>query len=357
VSGGWEAAWYPEGGRASPAARLLTPFSWLFGAGVAARSALYDAGLLRPVRVEGLHVISVGNLTVGGSGKTPVVRFLAEGLRARGLSVAILSRGYGRNGTAPLRVEPFHTAADVGDEPLLLSRTLPDVPVYVGADRVVLARRARDAGAQVALLDDGFQHRRLARDVDLLVVDALSPLGNGRLLPAGPLREPAAAARRATAVWLRCASPDAPVPSPFAHLPVLRARHVPWDVLDAAGASLPLGCLSGRRVLAFAGLARPSGFLSSLRALGAEVVSTRLFQDHHAFRPEELRVLAAEAASLGATPVTTEKDRVRLDAATLGTWTLRQRVELLSGREWWEGLARGGTEPHNRALDEHATGG
>lgn len=346
MSGGWESTWYPEGGRVSPAAHLLTPLSWLFGAGVAARSALYGAGLLRPTRVEGLRVVSVGNLTVGGSGKTPVVRFLAEALRARGRSVAILSRGYGRSGTTPLRVDPRHSPVEVGDEPLLLARALPEVPVYVGADRVALAQRARDAGTEVALLDDGFQHRRLARDVDLLVVDARAPLGNGRLLPAGPLREPPSAARRATAVWLRCATPDAPLPAPFAPLPVVRARHVPWDVVDETGGALPLERLCGRRVLAFAGLARPSGFVSSLGALGAEVVATRLFPDHHAFRTPELQALAAEAASLGATLVTTEKDLVRLPASAPETWTLRQRVELLSGQDWIESLARGeGTAP------------
>jgi tetraacyldisaccharide 4'-kinase len=341
VTGGWESTWYPEDGRAPLPANLLAPLSWLFGAGVAARAALYGTGLLRPSRVPGLSVISVGNLTVGGSGKTPVVRFLAETLRARGRPVAILSRGYGRAGNTPLRVEPLHTSAEVGDEPLLLARALPEVPVYVGADRVALARRARDAGAAVALLDDGFQHRGLARDVDLLVVDAIAPLGNGRLLPAGPLREPPSAARRATGVWLRCTTPDAPVPPPFAHLPVVRARHVPWDVLDGAGVPVPLEHLRGRRVLAFAGLARPRGFVASLGALGAEVVATRLFPDHHAFRPGELRALAAEAVSLGATPVTTEKDLVRLPSPGLETWTLRQRVELLSGHDWVESLARG----------------
>ncbi len=339
----------PEEGRASLAANLLTPLSWLFGAGVAARSAMYGAGLLRPSRVGGLRVVSVGNLTVGGSGKTPVVRFLAEAFRAHGRSVAILSRGHGRSGTSPLRVDPQHTSREVGDEPLLLARALPEVAVYVGADRVGLAERARDAGAEVALLDDGFQHRRLARDVDLLVVDASAPLGNGRLLPAGPLREPPSAARRATAAWLRCATPDTPVPAAFAHLPVIRAHHLPWDVLDETGASLPLERLCGRRVLAFAGLARPSGFVSSLGNLGAEVVATRLFPDHHAFRTDEVRALAVEARTLGATLVTTEKDLVRLPTAALETWTLRQRVDLLTGHEWLDSLVRGDPAARARA--------
>jgi tetraacyldisaccharide 4'-kinase len=331
------ARWYPEPGAGpAPPAPWLSTAAALFGAGVALRGLLYDHGLLTPARVEGLRVLSVGNLTVGGTGKTPAVAWLAAALAARGARVAVLSRGYGRRERRALRVEPAHSAAEVGDEPLLLARALPGVPVYVGPDRVQLAHRARAEGADWALLDDGFQHRRLARDVDLVVVDAASPFGNGLLLPAGPLREPVSAARRATAVWLRCDRADAPVPAPWAHLPVIRAAHLPGAVLDPAGARHPLAVLAGRRVLAFAGLARPRGFFASLSALGAEVVQARAFADHHAYSREELKRLAGEASRLGAQCITTAKDAVRLPQGALDAWVLEQRVEVLDGAHWVE---------------------
>ena len=338
-----QASWYP--GPGEPPAR---PAAWawaleqLFRTAVAARSGLFSAGLLPQHRVEGLRVLSVGNLTVGGTGKTPAVGWLARQLADRGCRVSILSRGYGRRGSRPLRVETSHVAAEVGDEPLLLARALRDVPVYVGADRVALARRAREEGADWALLDDGFQHRRLARDVDLVVVDAASPFGNGRLLPAGPLREPVSSAGRATAVWLRCEQADAPVPAPYAHLPVIRARHVPDAVLDGAGVRCPLERLAGMRVLAFAGLARPQGFFSSLEALGAEVVEARAFPDHHAFTAGELESLSRAAGRLGALCITTAKDAVRLPPGALDMCVLQQRVEVLDGARWVETWAGNG---------------
>ena len=329
---GLVSTWYPEPGAApSPPAPWLSVASLLYGAGVALRGGLYDRGLLRPSRVEGLRVLSVGNLAVGGTGKTPAVAWLASRLVVSGEKVAVLSRGYGRSERRPLRVEATHSAREVGDEPLLLARALPGVPVYVGADRVALARWAHREGAAWAVLDDGFQHRRLARDVDLLVVDASSPLGNGRLLPAGPLRESPGAARRATAVWLRCERADAPVPAPFSHLPVIRARHAPDAVREGEGARHPLGVLAGTRVLAFAGLARPWGFFSSLSELGAEVVEARVFPDHHAFTGPELAQLARDALRLGARCVTTAKDAVRLPPRSLDAWVLEQRVDILGG--------------------------
>jgi tetraacyldisaccharide 4'-kinase len=340
---GLQASWYPLPGE-PPAA----PAPWvaaaerLFAAAVAVRGGLYERGLLRQQRVDGLRVLSVGNLTVGGTGKTPAVGWLAAALAARGHAVAVLSRGYGRRGTRPLRVTRDHSAAEVGDEPLLLARASPGVPVYVGADRLALARWARAEGASWALLDDGFQHRRLARDVDLLVVDAASPFGNGRLLPAGPLREPLSAVGRATAVWLRCDSTDAPVPALCAHLPVIRARHVPDAVTDGAGMRHSLNSLAGVRVLAFAGLARPRGFFAALSVLGAEVVDARPFPDHHPFSARELHGLAEDARRLGARCVTTAKDAIRLPPGALDAWVLHQRVEVLDGARWVDGWTGNG---------------
>ncbi len=188
----------------------LTAVSWTYGAAVRLRGALYDTGLLRAERVEGLRVISVGNVNVGGTGKTPAVLHLAELLVREGRKVGILTRGYGRGSKEPLTfigTEPLPSVEDAGDEPLLLARRCPAVRLFVGADRVASAYRARDEfGLDTVLLDDGFQHRRLARDEDLVVVDESVGLGNGHMLPRGPLREPRSALRRATLFWIRVAS-------------------------------------------------------------------------------------------------------------------------------------------------------
>ena len=205
-----ERLFYPERSETLGRRWLLAPLSLaeaLFRGGVALRTAAYARGWMRPVRVEGMRIVSVGNLTVGGAGKTPVVRALAERLRASGETVAILSRGHGRTAAGALRVEGprWPTADAAGDEPLMLARSLPGVRVWVGSDRVDLARRARAEGATVAVLDDGFQTRRLARDVDIVVVDEAVGLGNGHLLPRGPLREPPTALRRASLLWVRAA--------------------------------------------------------------------------------------------------------------------------------------------------------
>ncbi|WP_366935003.1 tetraacyldisaccharide 4'-kinase [Pyxidicoccus fallax] len=188
----------------------LTAVSWTYGAAVRLRGALYDVGLLRAERVEGLRVISVGNVNVGGTGKTPAVLHLAELLVREGRKVGILTRGYGRRSKEPLTfigTEPLPSVEEAGDEPLLLARRCPEVRLFVGADRVAGAYRARDEfGLDTVLLDDGFQHRRLARDEDLVVVDESVGLGNGHMLPRGPLREPRSALRRATLFWIRVAA-------------------------------------------------------------------------------------------------------------------------------------------------------
>src|SRR6185312_9446967 len=178
--------WYGGGS----AALLLAPFSWLYQAVTGVRRAMYSSGLLTTQHV-GRPVVIVGNLTVGGTGKTPLVAWLAERLQERQLSVGILSRGYGRSGDAPRLVEPDSNWRDVGDEPLLL-RQRTGCATVVSADRVAGARLLTQRGVDVILADDGLQHLRLARDCEIVVVDGTRGFGNGRLLPAGPLREPAA---------------------------------------------------------------------------------------------------------------------------------------------------------------------
>lgn len=242
-------------------------------------------------------VISVGNLTVGGAGKTPVALFLSAKLAAAGRTPAILSRGYGRSSKAPLRVRPDTPVREAGDEPLLLARR--GAQVWVGPRRAQLAELAVAAGADVLLLDDGLQHHSLERDLDIIVADATNPLGNGALLPQGPLRELPSALRRVRRglLWLtRSDQPRHPRVSELASFPVVESAY-------QARADL-----RGRRVFAFAGIARPEGFLRTVLELGASVAGTRWFADHHFFTPGELRDLRRQDALL----VTTEKDLVRI---------------------------------------------
>ncbi|WP_395848379.1 tetraacyldisaccharide 4'-kinase [Cystobacter fuscus] len=315
---------------------MLAPLellSWGYGAGVRLRGALYDAGWLRGERVEGLRVISVGNLNVGGTGKTPAVLYLAELLVREGRRVGILTRGYGRGSKEPLSFtgrERLPSVEEAGDEPLLLARRCPEARLLVGADRRALARRARDEyGLEVVLLDDGFQHRRLARDEDVVVVDEAVGFGNGRMLPRGPLREPLDALKRATLVWVRASSMPV-VDWPPITAPRVRTLYRPTGWVDPEGALHPPGALEGRPVLALAGLARPGGFVRTLEELRVEVRGTAFFADHHHFSARELVEVRERAVRLGARVVTTEKDRVRLPV-DFETWAVRLGVEVLEG--------------------------
>ena len=244
-------------------------------------------------------VLCCGNATVGGAGKTTLVLDLAARLRSRGVAVHCLTRGYGGRAGGPLLVDPAsHTAGQVGDEPLLLSAM---APTWVGADRAASARRAVAAGAGALLMDDGLQNPGLVQDAALLVIDGATGFGNGRVMPAGPLREPAAVAasrcRAAVMVGMDQRGAKAALPE---GLPVLDA----WLVPDQS--------LHGQRVLAFAGIARPAKFYATLAQAGAVLAGSSDFPDHHRYRPHELRTLLARAARLDAVLVTTPKDAVRL---------------------------------------------
>jgi tetraacyldisaccharide 4'-kinase len=311
----------------------VTALAWGYGLGVQVRKSLYDHELWKGERIEGLRVISVGNVNVGGTGKTPAVLYLAERLVEAGRKVGILTRGYGRVSKEPLAftgAEPLPSAEEAGDEPLLLARRCPGVRVLVGADRRTLARRAWDEfGLEVVLLDDGFQHRQLARDEDVVVVDEAAGFGNGHLLPRGPLREPLSSLKRATLLWVRASA------GPVANLPPhpqrrVRTRYHPSAWIDPQGQAHPPGALRGEPVLALAGLARPGSFLRTLNQLGAEVRDTALFPDHHRFSEGELGETEARARRQGLRIVTTEKDAVRLPGG-FPAWQVRLGVEVLEG--------------------------
>jgi tetraacyldisaccharide 4'-kinase len=348
--------WDPSAPRALRAA--LGPLALaegLFRAGAALRRAAYDAGLARAERA-GAPVVSIGNLAVGGAGKTPVALAVAERLVARGRTVAVLSRGYGaRRGDARVVTDGARLlldARDAGDEPYLVARRLPGVRVLCGPRRVALARVAVERlGADALVLDDGFQHRALARDLDVVVVDAANPVGNGRLLPRGPNREPWSALRRASLAWLsrvdgagpealdrlRAAAREATGRDP------VESRHGVVDVLDGAleRASGP-GALSGRRVLLVCALARPGGFRRTLATMGAEVAGERVFRDHHAFTDGELDEASRAADALRCDAIaTTEKDAVRLPptfAADPRVRVVRIAAEITAGAELLDAL-------------------
>jgi tetraacyldisaccharide 4'-kinase len=274
----------------------MNPLSSIFGAGVRARNALYDRGIARANELKG-PVVSVGNLSVGGSGKTPFILVLGELLKARGTKFDILSRGYGRKTQGVARVDPGGWAKDFGDEPLLLARRL-GAPVIVGEDRYEAGLFAEKSfGSQLHLLDDGFQHRALARDFDIVLVTPEDT--RDRLLPAGRLREPLASLSRADAVVL--SSGASPESFPLNGKLVWRVRR-----------GIALNHVPARPVV-FCGIARPQNFLLQLRTAGVEPVAQALFRDHHAYTERDIRdLLKLRQQSEAEGFITTEKDAINL---------------------------------------------
>ncbi len=304
---------------------LLAPAALVYATATARR--LRRPGFRAPV-----PVICCGGATAGGAGKTPLALDLGSRLLARGRRVAFLTRGHGGAARGVLRVDPAnHDAMLAGDEALLLAAL---APTFVCADRAATARAAVAGGADVLVMDDGLQNPGLRQDLALLVIDGGAGFGNGRVIPAGPLREPVsmAAARCRAAVLIGDDAAGALARLPAA-LPVLRARLV--AEADAA--------LHGARVFAFAGIARPEKFFATLRQGGAELVACRGFADHHRFTASQLDRLLAEANAAGAEPVTTAKDAARLSPA------YRARVRVLRVRLAWDA-----PEAIERLLDDLA---
>ena len=278
----------------APLGTLLSPLGCAYSlAGALKRRRI------KPSRVDAT-IVCVGNLVAGGAGKTPVALAVAAILQRDDL--AFLTRGYGGQLAGPARVaHATHTHAQVGDEALLLTRA---APTWVARDRVAGARAAIDAGAGLIVMDDGHQNPYLDKDVSLVVIDGAVGFGNGQLIPAGPLREPVAAGlARADAVIISGEDRAGIVESLPPSLPVFTGRTLP--VTDTEN-------WAGRRVLAFAGIGRPEKFFDTLDALGCDIVATQSFADHHPFTDKEIAQICDRAKALDATPVTTEKDAVRL---------------------------------------------
>lgn len=283
----------------SPKSHLLSPLGALYGAITARRMSRsgFDAGT---------PVLCVGNYHVGGAGKTPTVLALTKLLRELGETPVVLSRGYGGRLHGPVMVDRMrHTAADIGDEPLMMVR---EVPVAVARDRLEGAALAKSQGATVILMDDGFQNPLLLKDASLIVIDSERGLGNGKVFPAGPLRAPLKAQLSRTDALVLIgdghAVDDVASEISARGKPVLRARLKP----DAAAVAQ----LFGKRVFAFAGIGDPERFFRSLSASSIEVARTRSFADHHMFSQPELAALAADAQREQLMLVTTEKDLARL---------------------------------------------
>ena len=319
-----------------------------------ARERLYHWGVLKSRRLP-CPVISIGNLTLGGTGKTPAVELAVCTLRELGVRPAVVSRGYGRRSAGVqvvadgkgLRVPP----EEAGDEPFLLARRLRDVPVVVGENRYEAGRHCLESfGVQALVLDDALQHRTLEKDLEIVLVAGQAPWGNGHLFPRGPLREPLSALGRAhllmvtnaesggllaVAETLRRHNPRAPI---------VVAEYHPvecFEVTDPnpdAPAHAP-DALRGRRLLAFAGIARPESFRLTVERLGARLTGLVEFPDHHWYRAEDLATIARQAEATGAEGlVTTEKDYVRLSAAALRTlpiWVLSVRLAITEGQARW----------------------
>ncbi len=302
--------------------RLLLPLEPVYRVVVAARGTAYRRGWLRSSRLT-VPVVSVGNLVFGGAGKTPTVIALVRDLVRRGRRPGVLTRGHGRTASHPVVLvgpEVGVGSAVAGDEPLEIASRLPGVPVVVDADRVRGGIEAVRRGADILVLDDGFQHLKLERDLDLVLVDAGDPWGGGRPPPLGRLREPVAALARADAV-LVTKLPDEAGPA----LETLRRvveKHAPGALLLAArleptAVRLPGGragpeVLDGARVVALAGLGRPGGFVEVLERAGAVVCATRWLDDHHPYSGSEVDEATAAAEQVDAVVVTTAKDAVKL---------------------------------------------
>lgn len=341
--------WLPiiSGQRQDPLAicwrTLLWPLSYLYRFGVALRNRRFEqSGAVTRVPVP---VISVGNLTTGGTGKTPMVQWICRQIRQRDIRVGLISRGYGA------------TEGGSNDEALELELALPDVPHLQDPDRVKIAEIAiEEMASQILVMDDGFQHRRLYRDLDLVLIDATNPLGYGYCLPRGLLREPPASLSRADALVITRA--DQVSESDLdelqkklgrwvtADIPMAVTTHSPCRLVNSGGNEAPLSRLDGQPVAVLAGIGNPAAFSDSLTRLGATIVATQLYPDHHAYQRDDIESMKKWMATLrqeypSILLMTTRKDLVKLNIQRLAqveVWALEIQIEFQTGESEIIGL-------------------
>ncbi|MCI0334213.1 MAG: tetraacyldisaccharide 4'-kinase [Planctomycetes bacterium] len=318
------------------------------------RNRRYDRGRAATHRVS-VPVVSVGNLTLGGTGKTPMVKWLARWFGERGVRVAIVSRGYGAS------------AGKHNDEALELSQSLPAVPHVQNPDRVAAATRAIDEfGCQLVVLDDGFQHRRLARDLDIVLLDALEPFGYDHVFPRGTLREPVAGLRRAHVVCLsRSDVISAAERDAIRHRVAEIAPNTIWcelihaasRLINSTGESQPLEGLAGQRVAAFCGIGNPAGFRHTLGATHCEIAAWRAFPDHHRYSSADLASLSQMINNSGATmAVCTQKDLVKVSEPNLGEvplWAVAIEMQFQAGQDAFENALNVIRAPSHSSSDGH----
>ena len=337
----------------------LKTMSLLFAEAVEVRGFLYRTGILRRFPL-GVQVISIGNVTAGGTGKTPVTEIFARTLAAEGRKVAILSRGYRRKEapwwvrlfaqvvTPPLVVSDGRRvlldSATGGDEPYMLASNLPGVAVVVDRDRVKAGRYAvKRLGCDTIILDDGFQYKKLKHSIEVVLVDATNPFGNGNMLPRGILREPARHLKRADVIFLtKCRGDVSAVREEVRRYnktaEIIECKHAPKSLKDVwSREEFPLSWLDGKTVCTLSGIASPKGFENSLRRLGSKVVWCERYADHHRYDSSEILYALNRTADMGADAlVTTEKDAVRFprfETTPVRCLYLRIAIEILSGAE------------------------
>lgn len=344
----------------------LSLFTYPYLAAVNTRNTLYKYGIVKSKRFP-IKVISIGNITMGGTGKTPFVEFSAKYLQKKGMKIAILSRGYGDKKHAAINGNP-KTEEFVNDEYLILRENLKDVPTLLGRDRVQNGEKAiNDYDVDCLILDDGFQHLRIKRDLDIVVIDSLNPFGGETLIPRGTLREPLKNLSRADLFVLsHCNLNDERTLKPIytrlrhinADIPVCESIHKPVYIENIKDNSLlEPGWLKGKKVYALCAIGNPVSFKLTLKELGADIIKLKVFHDHHSYTQKELDSVITEAKSLGTDDiVVTQKDLVKLrnknikDANIL---SLRVKMQITKGMEYYD-EAMGRIFIHNHATN-HST--
>lgn len=336
---------------------VLWPFSWLYGLVCRVRLLLYRYGWLKQERLAA-RVVSVGNITVGGTGKTPLVIHLTQKLKERSRRVAILTRGYKREKREMVELTADNKEKanwrEVGDEPYLLAGRLSDVPVMVGKRRAVSGKRAIERyGSEILLLDDGFQHLKVFRNLDIVVIDSVNPFGNGKLLPSGILREPVSSLRRADVFVLTKTDQTSDTDELIRILKtqnpralVVRSVHRVSGMADLFdGSPINQRDVEGKDAFLFSGIGNPRSFEKTVEQLNVNILGHRVFPDHFAYRRQDAENLIRQAQAVGAgIIVTTEKDSVRIPLIKrpgIPFYALRIDLSITSGEELLADMVEG----------------